>query len=112
MGERLQSIDEAAFGGCTALNEVYCHAVDVPEANAYAFVNTRIGNATLYVPEASVSQYTSTAPWSGFGKIVALPDDVVEPAEQVVGDLDGDGAITVNDITLLINIYLGGEVSE
>ena len=40
-----------------------------------AFDRTDISSATLHVPAASVEQYQTTEPWSGFGTIVALTDE-------------------------------------
>ena len=41
--------------------------------------------ATLHVPDASVDSYKATAPWSGFGKIVALT-----PEETGIDELKGE----------------------
>ena len=60
------SIGSEAFSWCP-INDVYCYAENVPEAGNYPFGN--IANATLYVPEASLEAYKTTAPWSGFGVI-------------------------------------------
>ena len=50
------------------------------------FARVTIGDATLYVPEAMLDTYKSTAPWSGFGTILpwteeleACVDDTFEP---------------------------------
>ena len=45
--------------------------------------NTYVGNATLYVPEASVNIYKNTAPWSAFGNILPIPaTDISNPLIQ------------------------------
>ena len=40
--------------------------------------------------------------------LVEESEEPEEPAEEVLGDLDGDGKVTVEDIALLIEIYLEG----
>ena len=79
IGNSVESIRGSAFYECSKLRDVYCYAENVPTAYsyiydvfAYAFDNSSIANATLHVPAASVDSYKATAPWSGFGKIVAL----------------------------------------
>ena len=70
----------------------------MPEINVYAFLNTNIQNATLYVPENLKEDYGATAPWSGFGAIKGL---------YTLGDVNNDGHIAVNDVVLMINAVLG-----
>ena len=60
------SIGVEAFSWCP-INNVTCYAENVPQAGNYPFGN--ITNATLYVPEASLEAYKTTAPWSSFGVI-------------------------------------------
>ncbi len=57
---------------------LYCYAEKVPSTSAEAFKDAYIEYATLYVPAASLEDYKSTAPWSGFGTIVALEGDAPE----------------------------------
>ncbi len=60
-------------------------------------------NATLHVPESSIENYRVTAPWSNFGKIVALG---VNPT----GDANGNGEIEIGDVTTILTIMAtGGE---
>ena len=42
------------------------------------FVDTPINEATLYVPEASLTSYKTTDPWSGFGTILPLGSSGIE----------------------------------
>ena len=55
------------------------------------------------MPAASVDMYRQTAPWSGFGKIVALT-----PADMSVGDINGDGVVNAADIVCVVNIIKRG----
>ena len=82
-------IGSLAFSGCTSLTDVYCYGDAVKEAQSDAFgtlgssvsgvramAADGIASATLHVPSALVETYRHTAPWSGFGRVVALEDDV------------------------------------
>jgi len=71
----ITSIGEAAFQNCSNLTDVYCCADNVPNTENNVFRNTPIASATLHVPAASIEAYRTTAPWSGFGTIVALKAD-------------------------------------
>ena len=64
------SIGSGAFSNCSSLVDVFCLAENVPSAATNAFDNTNISAATLHVPSASIGAYQTSAPWSGFGKIV------------------------------------------
>ena len=70
--QNVTSIENKAFGNCTKLTNVTCLAESVPSTNADAFDGSSIGSATLHVPQSALSNYQNTAPWSGFGKIVAI----------------------------------------
>ena len=62
-----------SFGECSSLKDFYYDAKDLPDVkNGNPFENTPIENATLHVPEDLIEAFRTTAPWSGFGNIVAL----------------------------------------
>ena len=42
------------------------------------FVGTPINEATLYVPETSLSSYTTTDPWQSFGTILPIESSGIE----------------------------------
>ena len=73
IGNSVKSIGEYAFDSCSGLQDIYCYAENVPSTNSNAFSSSPIADATLHVPAASINSYKATAPWSGFGNIVALP---------------------------------------
>ena len=75
-----------AFSGCGNLTDVYCKAEDVPIAWDGAFRNVPIASATLHVPAGSVEKYKTTSPWSGFGNIVALPEEPARPLPFLEGN--------------------------
>ena len=77
------TIDGVAFAYCYELANVYCLAKTVPETDGSAFDGTDISSATLYVPAASLEQYQTTEPWSGFGTIVGLTQDEIDAVDEV-----------------------------
>ena len=66
------SIGTSAFANNNSLTNVYCYAKELPNTNSYSFNKSPIESATLHVPEVSLELYKTTAPWSGFGTIVAI----------------------------------------
>ena len=76
----INKIGQWSFSHCSALKDFYIYAENCPDTDKNTFEETPIENATLHVPAASVETYKQTAPWSGFGKIVALTDNDPKPA--------------------------------
>ncbi len=62
---------------------------------------------TLYVPELTLEDYRDTAGSGGIGYYFQH----IEPIPPLTGDVDGDGNISVADITNLIDLMLKGGVS-
>ena len=71
IGTGIKDIGSEAFASCKGLTDVYCFAENVPSTKANAFSDSSIGSATLHVPASSISSYSTTKPWSQFGKIVS-----------------------------------------
>ena len=70
----LKSMNDDVFGNCP-LATVYCSAKTVPTITVEDIgnFNSLSENATLYVPASAIEDYKSTAPWSNFPNIVAMP---------------------------------------
>ena len=83
----VESIGGFAFDGCSKLLEVYCYAEKVPSTDVSAFGGSYPEYATLHVPAASIGSYKTAAPWSSFGKIVALGEE-----ETGIYELKGENA--------------------
>ena len=81
IGNSVTWIGSETFRDCSDLLDVYCYAEKVPSTNSDAFDGSYPENATLHVPDASIDSYKSTAPWSGFGKIVGLSGEEPEQPE-------------------------------
>ena len=52
------------------------------------------------MPAAVIDDYRNAPGWKDFQNIVAIDDEVI------VGDVDGDGEITIADVNFLINAIL------
>ena len=79
IGSGVQTIGSKAFAECKNLRDVYCNAENVPTTNADAFSVLYLENATLHVPEASMSAYQAADPWMYFKNIVAWDGTIPEP---------------------------------
>ena len=77
IGKSVTNIGRNAFKNCVNLTDVYCYAEEVPETEGTVFTfndDDPIASATLHVPAGSVEKYKATAPWNGFGNIVAIEE--------------------------------------
>ena len=89
IGNSVKSIGYWAFLNCLELLDVYCYAEKVPSARSDVFNGSYPEYATLHVPDVSIDSCKATAPWSGFGKIVALTED-----ETGIDELKGENFVT------------------
>lgn len=76
IGSGVTDIGNFTFANCSQITDVFCYAEKVPSTGNSVFSNSPISSATLHVPTSSVNLYKSTSPWSGFGSIVPLEDEV------------------------------------
>ena len=95
-----------AFAGCTELTRVICQATTPPSTGAYFFSSWTTTDiykkAALYVPAESIEAYRAHAGWGKFTRIV--PFIGAGP-----GDVDGDGNISIGDVTNLIDMLINGD---
>ena len=82
IGSGIKEINKWAFHNCKSLKNFYCNATTPPTTSSDVFDDSPISSATLHVPEGTVNLYKTTAPWSGFGSIVAIGEDDVEEADK------------------------------
>ena len=107
--ESVTSIGKYAFYNCSSLKEVYCMAKQVPTTSSYAFKNTNIASATLYIPESAVDNYKSTEPWSGFGTFKTLDFDFYVDGIYYLINSD-ETSVSVTYKTTSYNSYSGSVV--
>lgn len=108
--DKVESISDGAFYRCENLKEVYCYAEEIPTTgtNLFFFVYTNRG--TLYVPSASLDAYKATAPWSSFGTILPIKDEIATGMTQNAGKVkvntDG-GCINISglDEGTIVTVY-------
>ena len=89
------SIGWEAFSFCL-LKDVYCYAEKIPDTDGSSFFMSNYGNGTLHVPAGSINDYKNTAPWSGFGNIVALKDGDPSGIEAIKNGEQNDNAPVFN----------------
>lgn len=99
------SIGNRAFYSCTALQDVYCHAEKVPSTEFDAFYKSNYSNATLHVPAGSIESYKTTAPWSSFGAIKALPQAMTIVDGEVFENDEEQTLSTLTYTRTLPNLY-------
>lgn len=102
--EGIKTIGNYIMSTCDSLTKVIAHMPEPPTVTT-----TNFGNMTatckLYVPKGKVSAYQE-AGWTTAifrGGIF----EIEEPG--VPGDVNGDGKVTIADVTKLVNIILGKE---
>ena len=96
---------DAFYGYYARLAHINCLAKIPPTISSYTFYSTTYDNATLCVPEASIDAYKTANNWKKFKNIVGIPG-------AGPGDVDGDGVIGVNDVTLLVDNIIAGQLSS
>lgn len=102
IGSGVTSIGSMAFADCGALTDVTCLATTPPTMADSDCFDPSYDTATLHVPNASINAYKTTNWWKLFTSIVGV-DNFVR------GDVNGDGKVTIADVTALIDILLSGE---
>ena len=108
IGSEVESIDDEIF--CiydpvyNNIDTVECLATQPPVITDDCFWIYTYENATLCVPFNAMGSYAAAAGWRNFVNIAA--SDVTP---EMLGDVDGDGKITIGDVTdlidMLLNIY-------
>ena len=95
-----------AFENCFKLNDVYCHVADPSlltlETDAFGYIyNGSNAGRTLHVPAGSLAAYQAGSKWSQYF------ETIVEMG-HTAGDVNGDGELTISDVTGLIDLLLSG----
>ena len=111
IGKSVRKIGARAFGWCNALLEVYSLinnpslvSINNNDYNIFYKGDNNYSARTLHVPAGTLAAYQADANWYPyFGNIVEI--------SNALGDVDGDGNVTIGDVTNLIDKLLGGGVS-
>lgn len=102
------SIGDGAFNGCSGLDTITCRAVTPPSIKRGSFMCNNVdiySRVTLRVPRGAIEAYKAQEEFGRFASIVAIE------GEPESGDVDGDGKLTVSDVTGIIDKVLAGAVS-
>ena len=100
IGSGVTSIGAKAFNYCNALQTVTCRGTVPPVmASSNCFSNAAYSRAVLKVPRPEIETYAATDYWYKFSHIEGW--GYLGP-----GDVNGNGIIDMDDLTLMINIML------
>lgn len=102
------SIGENAFKNCKALGHFYSYPIceDITLGND-VFANVTTYSCNLHVLPSCFDAYSNAEQWREF----TIIGDLSDSEEIIPGDLSGDGNVDVSDVSLLIDIVLGKEVT-
>lgn len=96
------AIGQGAFAGCTGLESITCKSVNPPSTSNSFADESIFSQATLFVPYESLEAYKAHEEWGKFVRIV--PFRGAGP-----GDVNGDGTLSIGDVTDMINQMLNGD---
>ena len=95
LGSGVKSIGSRSFSCCSKLTDVYCLADNAPSTESDAFEYSNLNNATLHVPESSISNYRYKTPWSSFKNIVSNTTTYILSISA-----SGNGYVSYNNTTI------------
>ena len=99
------SIGSYMCNNCKAITDIY-NASTTPFSIAdNNFTSTTYSNATLHVPAGRKATYAALGGWKKFTKVV---DDL---PGGILGDSNGDGTVSVNDVQMIVEYVLGNNPS-
>ena len=102
LGANIDSLTYYSLDDLTNVKVAICWATTPPRCNESA-MGIAFSRTLLYVPKASVDAYREARMWNKFQTILPIED---------VGDLNGDGSLTVGDVTALIAKVLSGNTED
>ena len=103
-------IRPSAFSSITGITKATCLATTPPECtgeNGNYFTDEVYQNATLYVPMRSINLYQNAAVWCNFQHIEGIDTG---DEEHIIGDVNHDGFVLINDVTALIDYLLDDSI--
>ena len=102
LGANIDSLTYGCLNDLTNVKILICWATTPPRADELA-LGIAFSRTPLYVHKASVEAYRQARMWNRFQTIIPIED---------VGDVNGDGSVSIGDVTSLIDILLGGETER
>ena len=96
-GKNVESIEQEAFSDCTSVTNLISWASTPPTCGTQALDDINKWVCTLKVPKGVLPAYMAADQWKDFFFIEEMP----------IGDLNGDGELTMTDVNILVNIILG-----
>lgn len=95
LGKKVRRVEAGSFATCDSLKKVTVNATQPPTADGSIFSDATYQNATLYVPQGSISRYQVMAGWSGFYNMSEI--EGVEPDYLTIRQADnGEVGIAVD----------------
>ncbi len=104
----LETIAHDAFSQCPNIKSFLCYAPSVPDIVSSTF-NANNYNVPLYVPYAALDGYQNATYWRNFANILPISSEVVA---GILGDANGDGEVTITDVTVTVNAIIKQEHNQ
>ena len=101
LGNAVAIVDEGVFLGCP-LTKVVSHTTTPPTVDIIANSFETYNSATLFVPAESLEAYQAHQQWGQFYRIVPF-------LGAGPGDVNGDGKLSISDVTGIINELLSSD---
>ncbi|MBP5497865.1 MAG: leucine-rich repeat protein [Muribaculaceae bacterium] len=101
------SIGQMAFYGCEKLANIYSKITNPGNVTmgSSVFSNVPTSTCVLHIPKGTLSKYKTASQWKDF------TNKVEDQSGALLGDLDGNGVIEVNDVVKLAEIAMGGSMN-
>ena len=104
IGHSVNNVATSSFKGCTDLESISIHAVTPPSANVqFNYDETYLyGQVKLFVPNESLEAYSAHKEWGKFEHLIPF-------LGAGPGDVNGDGKLSISDVTGIINELLSSD---
>ena len=94
IGSSVANLGRFAFGECRNLQDIYCYAQDVPNADSTTWIYSNNNNACLHVLCESLNAYQTDDVFSCFTHIQCIESEVVATEDVVITPSTNDVTIT------------------
>ena len=105
IGSGVKTMGYGVFAGVWQLASITCQATTPPTFvidDSWSTFNSNVyEQATVYVPQESITRYKNAEIWKNFLDIQALRD-------HIPGDVNVDGEVNIADVNALIDAVLTG----